>query len=139
MAASIPAERGRHRQFVERNGARIAAAARRDVDNVQATATDNAGNSATDPTHGELVVDTQKPTKVTLTPSPRRTNTFPLTLTGTVVDLGPVAGFQFWRNGHHRRAERPLTAKVTSTADPTTWNWTGDGAGVHAAAGRRIP
>ena len=56
---------------------------------VQATATDNAGNSAVDSTTGELIVDSKLPT---VTVNPLITNSTMPTLSGTITDPSPSSG-----------------------------------------------
>ena len=59
---------------------------------VQATATDLAGNSALDPTTGELIVDTNAPTAITV--APLLTNKPLPKLTGTVTDPAPSSNIK---------------------------------------------
>ena len=79
--------------------------------NVQATLTDNAGNTATDATTGELIVDTTNPTITIL--SLVTNNTMP-TLSGTVADPSPssgIAGVTIVVGGQ----------TLTATVSGTTW------------------
>ena len=79
---------------------------------VQATATDNAGNVGSDATTNELIVDTVKPT---VTVNTLATNNNKPTLTGTVSDAAPssgISGVTVVVGG------QTLTATVTGT----TWS-----------------
>ena len=86
--------------------------------NVQATATDNAGNVGTDTTTNELIVDTVNPA---VTVTKLFTNNNKPTLTGTVVDPAPssgIAGVTLWLAGKRsrRRSRHDLERGV-----PTAW------------------